>query len=106
MTAEIAIMNKSGIALAADSAVSIETAAGMKVYYTNKLFMLSKYHPVGVMVYGNADLMGVPWESIIKTYREDLRDKSFKLLEDYGTDFLAYLDKNTFLFPTDQQHTN
>jgi hypothetical protein len=106
MTAEIAIMNKSGIALAADSAVSIETAAGTKVYYTNKLFMLSKYHPVGVMVYGNADLMGVPWESIIKTYRQDLRDKSFKLLEDYGTDFLAYLDKNAFLFPADEQQNN
>jgi hypothetical protein len=106
MTAEIAIMNKSGIALAADSAVSIETETGTKVYYSNKLFMLSKYHPVGIMVYGNADIMGVPWESIVKTYRKDLRDKSFKLLEDYGTDFLAYLDKNLALFPSEEQEKN
>lgn len=106
MTAEIAIMNKSGIALAADSAVSIETETGTKVYYSNKLFMLSKYHPVGIMVYGNADIMGVPWESIVKSYRRDLRDKSFKLLEDYGTDFLAYLDKNQALFPSEEQEKN
>lgn len=106
MTAEVAIMNKSGVALAADSAVSISTSAGTKVYSTNKLFMLSKYHPVGVMVYGNSEVMGVPWESIIKNYRRDLRDKSFKLLEDYGTDFLAFLDKNPHLFPEDQQALN
>ena len=55
------------------------------------------------MVYGNADIMGVPWESIVKAYRKDLRDKSFKLLEDYGTDFLAYLDKNLALFPSEEQ---
>jgi hypothetical protein len=103
MTAEIAIMNKAGIALAADSAVSIETPSGLKVYNSNKLFMLSKHHPVGIMVYGNADIMDVPWESIIKNYRKELRDKSFKLLEDYGTDFLAFLDKNLFLFPHKQQ---
>lgn len=103
MTAEIVIMNKAGIALAADSAVSIETASGLKVYNANKLFMLSKYHPVGIMIYGNATVMDVPWESIIKNYRRELGEKSFKLLEDYGTDFLAYLNKNEFLFPVEKQ---
>ena len=34
-----------------------------KVYPANKLFALSKYHPVGVMVYNNAELMDVPWET-------------------------------------------
>jgi hypothetical protein len=42
MTAEIAIMNKWGVALAADSAVTIETAESVKIYNTHKLFMLSK----------------------------------------------------------------
>jgi hypothetical protein len=103
MTAEIAIMNKLAVALAADSAVSIETTAETKIYNSNKLFMLSKYRPVGVMVYGSADLMGVPWETIIKTYRRDLRDNSFKTLEEYGINLLAYLDKNLFLFPPKRQ---
>ncbi len=75
MTAEIAIMNKSGVALAADSAASIVTSRGdTKIYNTNKLFMLSKYHPVGVMIYGNAELMSLPWETIIKIHRKELKD--------------------------------
>ena len=51
MTAEIAIMNKTAIALAADSAVTI--GRGKKIFNTvNKLFTLSKYHPVAIMIYG------------------------------------------------------
>jgi hypothetical protein len=105
MTAEIAIMNKWGVALAADSAVTIETTESVKIYNTHKLFMLSKYEPVGIMVYGNAELMGVPWESIIKRYRkEELKDRCFKQLKEYGEHFLAYLDKNVFLFPEEVQN--
>ena len=73
MTAEVVIMNRSAIALAADSAVTIGLGRDRKIYNTvNKLFMLSKYHPVGVMLYGNAALMGVPWEVIVKLYRHKL----------------------------------
>jgi len=68
MTAEIAILNKNGVALASDSAVTIQKPGTQKIYNTaNKLFMLSKYHPVGVMVYGMAELMGIPWETVIKS---------------------------------------
>jgi hypothetical protein len=75
MTAEIAVMNKVGIALAADSAVTI---AGKKVYNSaNKLFTLSKYHPVGILVYGSAEFNEIPWEVIIKEYRNYLKDKEF-----------------------------
>jgi hypothetical protein len=78
MTAEIAILNSSGIALAADSAVTI---GSQKVYNSaNKLFTLSKYHPVGVMIYDSADLMDIPWEIIIKEYRSKLGKKSFPTL--------------------------
>ena len=71
MTAVVAIMNKSGLALAADSAVTVTNGTGgyssSKIYNTaNKLFMLSKYHPVGIMVYSSAEFMQVPWELIIK----------------------------------------
>jgi hypothetical protein len=39
VTAEIAILNKLGVALAADSAVTVETEGGQKIYNTvNKLF--------------------------------------------------------------------
>jgi hypothetical protein len=56
MTAEIAIMNKEAVALAADSAVTTHIANEKKVFTSaNKLFALSYRHPVGIMVY-NSDL--------------------------------------------------
>lgn len=100
MTAEIAVMNRSGIALAADSAVTITTGAGQKIYNTvNKLFTLSKYEPVAVMVYGNAELMGVPWELIIKVYRKSLGDRSFSTIAEAAEDLLGWIESNQDLFP-------
>ena len=97
MTTEIAIMNKSAIALAADSAVTITKSGTQgnseKVLNTaNKLFALSKYNPVGIMFYGNASLQGVPWEPIIKEYREILGNSEFTTLDDYCKHFFNYLD--------------
>lgn len=103
MTAEIAVMNKLGIALAADSAGSVETPRGIKTYGSNKLFTLSKFHPVGIMINGNSALMGVPLEIIIKSYRHQLHDKSCDTLEEYVSEFFAHLDNNTFYFPPELQ---
>jgi hypothetical protein len=92
MTAEIAVINKSAIALAADSAVTIQTGTGQKIYNTvNKLFCLSRFHPVGVMVYGNANLNGVPWETLIKSYRTRLTPKPLDSIQEYAAEFLAFL---------------
>ena len=100
-------MNKWGVALAADSAVSIVSSGGVKIYNTNKLFMLSKFEPVGIMVYGNAELMEIPWEALIKKYRkEELEGLRFKHLKEYGEHFISYLDKNVSLFPEEQQENN
>ena len=91
MTSEIVIMNQLAIALAADSAVTIE---GQKIYNTvNKIFALSKYQPIGIMIYGNDNLMGIPWESIIKNYRMKLGDKEFNSLDEYSKKFIEYLEK-------------
>ncbi len=107
MTAEIAIMNKTAIALAADSAVTIDQEKGQKIFYTvNKLFTLSKYHPVGIMVYGNANFMDVPWESIIKIYRAKLGKRQFSKLQEYAEDFISFLTENTVLFPETGQRDN
>jgi hypothetical protein len=103
MTAEIAIMNKVGVALAADSAVTITTPLGTKIFNTNKLFMLSKYHPVGVMVYGNAELMGIPWETIIKEYRKNLGSVSLSTLNEYGDNFISFLSNHKSYFSDGKQ---
>jgi hypothetical protein len=61
VTAEIAVMNKEAIALAADSAVTMQFGGETKVFPSaNKIFALSKHEPVCAMIYGSAGLMGVP----------------------------------------------
>jgi uncharacterized protein YlzI (FlbEa/FlbD family) len=91
MTAEVVLMNKQAVALAADSAGTI----GGKIFNSNnKLFMLSKRHPIGIMVYNSAEIMGYPWETIIKMYRKSLGKKSFQTLHEQVEDFLKYLRKS------------
>ncbi|PKP57181.1 MAG: hypothetical protein CVT88_08715 [Candidatus Altiarchaeales archaeon HGW-Altiarchaeales-1] len=104
MTAEIAIMNKEGIAIAADSAVTMTVRDEQKIFTSaNKLFSLSNHSPVGIMVYGNAIFMGVPWETIIKIYRSMLEKKKFDTLKEYADNFIAFLDKGNKLFPDSVQ---
>ncbi|MDD5085742.1 MAG: hypothetical protein PHE61_06845 [Candidatus Omnitrophica bacterium] len=104
MTAEIGILNKTAVALAADSAVTIQREKGQKIYNSaNKLFMLSKYHPVGIMLFGNATFMKVPWETIIKEYRKKLSDTEYLTLKDYANDFINYLISNRISFPESEQ---
>ena len=90
MTAIIGVMNKHAVAIAADSAVTL--GGGRKVLNSaNKLFALSKHHPVAVAIYGNAELVGTPWEIIIKEYRKNLKDKSLAHVSDYVGDFFDFI---------------
>jgi hypothetical protein len=100
VTAEIAILNRSAIALASDSAVTIDTPTGPKIYEgANKIFALVKGRPVGVMIYDSAEHLGVPWETIIKAYRMSRKDTYFPTLEEYAADFLAFVTDSTDLIP-------
>lgn len=104
MTAEIAIMNKEAIALAADSAVTISQEKGQKIFTSaNKVFALSKYYPVGIMVYGSASFMGIPWESIVKIYRNKSGKQKSDTLKEYADKFIAFLDNGNPLFPETEQ---
>lgn len=105
MTAIIGVMNKQAVAIAADSAVTIQGAMGRRILnHANKIFTLSKYHPVGIMIYNSASFMGVPWETIIKIYRRELGDTKFNLLENYSTHFLQFLhDKKFFTDEASQE---
>ncbi|MDE0632431.1 MAG: hypothetical protein OXH73_13105 [Caldilineaceae bacterium] len=103
MTSEVAVMNTQAIALAADSAVTFGDGIGQKIFTSaSKIFTLSKYQPVGIMVYGNANFMGVPWETIIKIYRKRLEQKTFKTVGEYAEDFLSFLRKEEAFSETEQ----
>ncbi len=106
MTAEIAILNKSAIALASDSAITVGVGNEKKIYPSaNKLFMLSKYHPIGIMIYGSATFMSIDWETIIKLYRKKLKNKKFSVIKEYSKDFLNFIENEKKLFPSSQQDT-
>ena len=93
MTAEVAVMNRSAVALAADSAMSVGNTG--KTYPTNKLFALSKHHPVGVMMYNNAEFMGVPWETLVKMHRHGIASRGMATVNDYAASFLDYISNET-----------
>jgi hypothetical protein len=104
MTAEVCIMNRLAVVLAADSAATVTQWSGDEVenrYFkgSNKIFQLSDDHPVGLMVFDVADIMRVPWEIVVKTFRGTLGTKSFNTLKAYASEFFAFLEQSTLLFP-------
>ena len=82
MTTEVIIKNKSGLVMAADSAVTISNIFTTgKVYNSaNKLFSLSKYDPIGILVYNSVNINQIPVEIIIKEYRETLKSKQYPII--------------------------
>ena len=92
MTAEVAILNRSAVAIAADSAVTLGLS-GRKVYNTaNKLFALSVTEPVAIMIYGSGSFGPIPWETVIKEYRRALGSTSFGTIEEYAASFIEHLN--------------
>lgn len=101
MTAVVGILNKKAVAIAADSAVT--TGSGKIFNKANKIFTLSKYHPIGIMIHNIDSFMGVPWETIIKIYREELGEKDFDSVQEYKKDFVEFLRKKNFFCGDSQQ---
>ncbi len=93
MTAEIAILNKSAVALAADSAVTI--AAGRKeekIFDTaDKLFELSDRDSIGIMIYNVTSFVEIPLQILIKKFRREC--PSCLNVSECATYFLRYLDE-------------
>ncbi len=103
MTAELVVMNSEGVALAADSAITLQSA---KIFDTgNKLFMLAPTHSVGILIFNNPAFMLLPFEIILKSYRDDILNnkKRFEKLQEYGYDFINYLKINLNDFSTESQ---
>ncbi len=105
MTAEIVIMNRESIALAADSAVSLmggQMDAPQKIFTSaNKIFELSPAHSVCFMIFNFASFMGIPWESIFAHYRKKTGDLTFPTTGDYAKDFINFLATEEDLVPPD-----
>lgn len=98
MTAEIGLMNRLGVALAADSAITLGGEDGKIYASADKLFQLSLSAPVGAMTYGNASLVDIPWETVVKTYRKQGRNNTFDTIEGYAYDFIKFLKRRREMF--------
>ena len=104
MTAVVGILNKHAVAIAADSAVTIGGNGGKKIFNkANKVFTLSKQHPVGIMIYNSASFMTTPWETIIKVYRKQLGSTSFPTLKEYEQNFITFLRAKNFYTDAEMQ---
>ena len=104
MTAEVCLMNRLAIVLAADSATTVThwTERGSEERYfkgANKIFQLSDHNPVGLMIFDSADILRVPWEIVVKAFRQDLGKKSFNTLAEYAGEFFSFLERSPRLFP-------
>lgn len=104
MTSEIAVMNQRAVALAADSAVTLIDGGTVVVRNDQrKLYQLVDKHPVGVMFFGVADIMGHPWDRLIEHYQKKVKPKEFAHLGDYAASFTGMLDNLQEFFPADRQ---
>ena len=104
MTAEVAILNREAVAVAADSAVTIKRPEGTKVHNTaHKLFQLSKIDPVAVMVYHSADFGGIPWSAIAHEYYRERGDIPYNTVDEHASHFIGYLTPLVRHVPAEDQ---
>lgn len=101
MTSEVVLMNNKAVAVAADSVVTVAVDGVPKKTYNgvNKLFEISPGNPVAMMIYSNAEIMGLPWKTVINAYKSQSKNKPHTSVEDYAIDFFNFLDGNKSLFP-------
>ena len=93
-------MNKRGIRLP----LTVTLGNGKKIYHTaEKCFSISPSVPVAIMTFGAADMMSVPWETVIKVYTQGLHGRTFDRLDQYAKNFFTFVEGATTLFPPEDQ---
>lgn len=113
MTAEIAILNRSAIALAADSAVTISVGGKSKTYDTaEKLFELTRDQPIALMIYNNVEFVGVPLDVLIRKFRAAEAPTKYATMKEAADKFISYLadfdhevfEEEKYLYLVMQEH--
>ena len=91
MTAEIAILNKSAVALATDSAATVSSRDKTEKIFdsADKLFELSYSQPIAIMIYNEMSFLGIPLPSLIKHFRD--KHYKFDYVIEAGMKFFEYL---------------
>lgn len=89
MTTEVLVYNADAVAVAADSAMTI---GDKRVWeFGNKVFSLGPNHTLGIMYFNNADVGGIPLESIIKVFKRANSNKRFKTVSSLRAEFRKFV---------------
>ncbi len=98
MTSIVGILNKRGVAIAADSAVTRRGHKANGLYSVekvtkngDKMVRLSEVDPITVMLAGNAEFLSVPWEVIARRYRQQRGKIHHSTVEELARDFFDYV---------------
>jgi hypothetical protein len=96
MTAVIGILNKRGVAIAADSAVTRIRQNTKVTKNGNKMIRLSNVDNVCVMLTGNGEYFHTQWDIIVRYYRQHRGDIHHDTVEECVHDFFKYIADNHF----------
>jgi hypothetical protein len=88
-------MNKSAVVIAADSAMTVNVNGGKLHYHgVSKVHGVSTAHPIAIMNYGSANFAGMPWETIIKQFRDKIRNhEQYASMEGYCDEFIRFMEE-------------
>lgn len=99
MTAVVGILNKRGVAIAADSAVTRTRPNEQKITKNgNKMLRLSNCVPISVMITGSASFLTTPWDIVIRRYRQQRGDIRHKSVEECVDDVFNYIASNNIFW--------
>lgn len=105
MTCEAVCMNRLGLAIAVDSAVSIGPK-GRAYPSADKLFPLDNGAPVAIAIYGSASFLGVPWKLILEAFSLTLGERRFDTLDEYQHGLLDFCASSHPLFTAELEATD
>lgn|GEM_PF-5756754 len=102
------IMNKRGVALATDSALSVRSPldgfSAHKIWHSaTKIHSLSETAPVAVVITGSTEFMGFPWSTVVEIYRNEMRRETYDELRSYGKSLLEFLQRSTIFGNSENQ---
>ena len=90
MTSQLILANGSGVALASDSAASLDI--GRYVYETKeKIVPLSEPHQIAVVGAGLADFYKLPTKVVVRQWDRSLGDERLSSVEEYRDRFMSWL---------------
>jgi hypothetical protein len=95
MSAEIILLNKLGVAIAADSAITVGNRAA--IFNTaQKIFSFGEKVPLAFLYYSATDFMGIPIDVIFLRYMESVHTRKLQLntIREYLHDFVQFIEKN------------